>query len=624
MSVRMVRACPAGRIVRRLVLVAALGAAICAPAGRAASPQPYTVRLGPTGDPALQAALAGISQLVALRQAGGHQGAPVAPFALLLRARQDRGRFLAALHSFGYYQGKVTIRIDGRTLESPGLLTRLEAAPAKPPVPVTVTFAPGPRFHIGRVRLTGTMPEGARSALGLKPGAPARAGAVLAARDRLLAALRKDGYALAKVTLEPAVLHPDTHLMDVVYAVDSGRVISIGPISFAGSKGVNPAFLRRRMTLHEGQRFSPAALASARASLLDLPIFSYVQAVPAASLDQQGRLPVTFRLAERPRHAVDLGADYSTDLGVGLTAGWHDRNLFGNAEQLDLTGAFQAGGNAVLQPGYKTAATYREPDWHARGQTLVLQLGALHQSLIPYTQTAVTEAARLERPIAPHWTLSYGVAGEQETIIQEGVSRVYYLLRLPVRLSYDNTNSKLNPTRGLRGALTLTPTQSLLGHGGFVIAELSGASYLDLEGSGRGVLALRGLAGEVLGASSPFSLPPDQRFYAGGSTTVRGYRFQSLGPQFADGTPSGGTEIAAGTIEFRQRVLKNWGFSVFTDAGEVAAAGTPAPVEYGVGVGAGLQYYTSIGPIRAEFAVPAIRRPNSGAFQIYIGIGQAF
>jgi translocation and assembly module TamA len=468
------------------------------------------------------------------------------------------------------------------------------------------------------------VPADVRAALALAPGAPAAAGAVLAERDRLLARLRDDGYALATVTLEPAVVYPARHVMDVTYRVDSGPEVAIGPIRFTGAEGVNTAFLRRRLPLRPGTRFSPAALSRARESLLDLPIFSFVQAEPASRLDAQGTLPVTFRLDQRPRHAVDIGADYSTDLGLGLIGGWHDRNLFGSAEQLNITGAIQAGGNAVLQPGYLAKAAYLEPDWHARNQTLELDLGAVHQALIPYTQTALTQAVRVNRQLSPRWTLSLGVAGEEETIVQEGVSRVYYLLRLPMRLRYDSTDSKLNPTRGMRVALLLTPTQSVLGHGGALVSELTGSTYLDVEGAGRGVLALRGLVGAMPGATSAFSMPPDQRFYAGGSGTVRGYKFQSLGPQFPDGTPIGGTEIAAGTIEFRQRVGKSFGFSVFSDAGEVSAAGSHAPVRFGVGVGVGVQYYTSIGPIRAEFAVPAVRLPNSGAFEVYVGIGQAF
>ena len=621
------RAQPAGRAGKRSILLFVLGALPGALPGallgigpaRAADPQPYRVQIGPVADKALQAALVGASDLVALRAR-----APVGPFALELRARQDTRRLHTALESFGYFQGRVTIRIDGLAPDAPGLLARLHAAPAAPAVPVVARVDPGPLFRIGVVRLEGAVPAAARATLRLPAGAPAQAARVLAARARLLATLHAAGYALARVRLPPAVLDPAQHRMDVTFVVTRGPQVRLGPIGFTGHQGVRTAFLRRHIALRPGQMFNPAALAAARQALLDLPIFAYVQAVPATRPDARGRLPVTFRLAERKAHAVDVGVDYATDLGLGLTAGWHDRNLFGAAQQLDLTGAFQAGGNSVLQPGYRVAAAYHAPDWRARGQSLELDLGAVHQALIPYTQTAVTEAARIEQRLAPHWSLSYGLAGEQETIVQQGGSRVYYLLRVPVWLRFDATDSKLNPTHGARAALLLAPTQSLLGHGGVVVAELSGAAYLDLEGHGRGVLALRGLAGTVLGATSAFTLPPDQRFYAGGSGTVRGYRFQSLGPQFPDGTPIGGTQILAGTLEFRQRIGRDWGFSVFSDAGQVTAVGAGGGARFGLGLGAGVEYYTSLGPIRAEVAVPAIHTPNSGAFEIYVGIGQAF
>jgi translocation and assembly module TamA len=90
------------RFPRRVVavLVAAGGVATIAPAPHAADPQPYTVTLGRTGDGALDAALSGSSDLVSLRQT-----APVGPFALVARARDDHARFATALQSFGYFKG---------------------------------------------------------------------------------------------------------------------------------------------------------------------------------------------------------------------------------------------------------------------------------------------------------------------------------------------------------------------------------------------------------------------------------------------------------------------------------------------------------------------------------------
>ncbi|HET6308376.1 MAG TPA: BamA/TamA family outer membrane protein, partial [Rhodopila sp.] len=140
---------------------------------------------------------------------------------------------------------------------------------------------------------------------------------------------------------------------------------------------------------------------------------------------------------------------------------------------------------------------------------------------------------------------------------------------------------------------------------------------------GRSILALRGLVGEVSGAGV-FDLPPDQRFYAGGSSTVRGYRYQTLGPQFPDQIPTGGTAISTGTVELRQRILGSYGVVGFMDVGQVSSNGAPFTSAWHAGAGLGARYYTPIGPIRVDFAVPLEKLPGGDSFEVYIGIGQAF
>ncbi len=186
------------------------------------------------------------------------------------------------------------------------------------------------------------------------------------------------------------------------------------------------------------------------------------------------------------------------------------------------------------------------------------------------------------------------------------------------------------PTRGIRAAASVTPTQSL-GHQSvtFVLLQVSGSTYFDLArlnltAPGRSVLALRGLIGDAEGATQ-FDLPPDKRFYAGGSATVRGYRYQSVGPHFPiSNNPEGGTSVMAGTVEFRQRILESFGAAVFVDAGQVAANGPPGTGTWRVGAGVGARYYTPIGPIRADIAVPLSHQPGSDSLEFYIGIGEAF
>jgi translocation and assembly module TamA len=157
----------------------------------------------------------------------------------------------------------------------------------------------------------------------------------------------------------------------------------------------------------------------------------------------------------------------------------------------------------------------------------------------------------------------------------------------------------------------------------FVIAQLSGSAYFDLAQPGRTVLALRGVTGVISGADR-FDVPPDQRFYAGGSGTVRGYRYQSLGPQFARNKPQGGQSLAAATVELRQRIGEDFGAAFFADAGQVGTDSGPFSGRFRIGLGVGVRYYTAIGPIRVDVAAP-LNRPRGGDIgQFYVGLGQAF
>jgi len=224
------------------------------------------------------------------------------------------------------------------------------------------------------------------------------------------------------------------------------------------------------------------------------------------------------------------------------------------------------------------------------------------------------------------------VTGERERILQEGLTRDYTLLGLPVSGQFNNTgvSNPLDDTvRGVRATLTVAPTESFgPNNATFVILQANASTYFDLATlgwtrAGRSVIALRALMGSAIGAA-PFSLPPDQRFYGGGSTTVRGFRFQSIGPQFPDQRPIGGTSIDAGTIELRQRLIGDWGMAAFVDAGQVGTTSVPLQTKVYVGGGLGMRYYTPIGAIRLDVAVPVNKQPGSDTFEVYVGLGQAF
>jgi translocation and assembly module TamA len=607
------------RVGSALVAVLTLLAALRA--SRAADPQPYEVAIAPTGDAMLDKALTAASSLESLREP-----APVGPFPLLARARGDEGRFLDVLHGLGHYAATVAISIDGLALADPTLPAKLDAAPANPPVKVSVTITPGPVFKLRLIRLEGDVPKDMQSVLGLSPGDPAVAADVLSAGARLLTALRDSGHALARVPAPIATLDPAAQALDVTFNVQAGPRVALGDISVSGLTRLHESYLRRRLGLSSGQPYSPAAIAQARQDLADSGLFSTIRVEPAQALDAAGRLPVAVDVKERKLRTVNLGASFSTDEGGSLTAAWTHRDLWGEAEKLTISGALtELGGTANRQPGYNLGAVLALPDWRRRDQTLSFNVMAMRQYLDAYDRTGITAGATLSRKLDKHLTVSLGLTTTLEEVTQEGERNTYRLLQVPLSLTYDTTTSLLDPTSGMRAGASLTPTLSL-GNGSnsmFLIGQASASAYFDFGTKGRSVLALRGLVGVAEGAGV-FAIPPDQRFYAGGGGSVRGFRYQSLGKQFASGRPVGGNAVDVGSVEFRQRIGASWGAVAFLDAGQISSDAVPFAGSPKVGVGTGVRYYTSIGPIRLDVAVPLTRERKADAFELYIGLGQAF
>ncbi|HEV8015690.1 MAG TPA: BamA/TamA family outer membrane protein [Stellaceae bacterium] len=610
-----------------MALAGVVLAAIALPA-RASDPQTYSVTIAGSGDSKLDSALTDASQLEALKDK-----APVGPFALVTRAKSDIDRLQTTLQSFGYYQSKVGITIDGRSVDDSGLVDRLSAVPAGQAVEVAVAIDKGPLFRLRKIEIHGDIPPDVRGQLGIDPGQPAVASDILAAGTRLLTALEEDGYALAKVDPPVATEDAGAQAIDVVFNAGAGRQARIGPIVFTGLHDVNEDFVRRRLLLQPGQLYQPSKIDAARQDFLTLGVFSGVSVHAGEQIGSDGRLPVTFDFQERLIHAVGITGAYSTDLGASAKLTWSHRNLFGNAEQVNLSAAATGlGGTATKGVGYDVTAQFIKPDFLQRDQSLEFDSAVLKQDLQAYNQQAVTAGPSLHRKFSPLWSGSIGVSGERERILQEQVSSNFTLISLPLTANYDSTgltDPTLDPTHGIRAAFIATPTESL-GHptATFAILQVSGSTYVDLDDlwqseAGRSVLAFRGLVGSVEGASQ-FELPPDQRFYGGGSATIRGFKYQSAGPLFPDRNPMGGTAIDAATVEYRQRFFESFGAAVFVDGGQVSTGNMPFSGTVRIGTGVGLRYYTPVGPIRLDVALPVNRPPGGDQFDFYIGLGQAF
>ncbi|EFG83874.1 putative surface antigen [Novacetimonas hansenii ATCC 23769] len=612
---------------------------------RAADPQPYVTVIRPTGNADLDTAVHASSDLLGLQKTH-----TVSPFALVGRIHNDYARIRSALESFGYYAPTIVIQAaiaskNGATNpqdgHDPDLPEWMQAIPASQKMEITVSITKGPQFRIGSISIVpakGKPPvkldAHETESLGIRTGDPAIAANILKAGSQLQTTLAEEGYALADVSTPQAWLRPQTRTIDVAFTVTRGPVVNLGAFSFGGLRRTHPAYVVRRLTIAPGELYQPSRIEAARQGLSSMGVFSDVQVHHDQQLASDGTLPLDFSFAESKRHSVGVEGGYSTDLGGRAGVSWTHRNLFGNAERLRLTAlATGLGGSAEQGLGYDLYADLMKPDFGSRNQNLSARIEGIRQLLYSYRQTAILARAGIVRRISSHWNVAFGGEVEQERIDQMSQTHNYFIVSLPLSATYDGTgvDNPITPaTHGVRVSMNVTPSASLEDRTSFfMIMQATVSTYFDLANlglarKGRSVLAVRGTIGNVEGAST-YAIPPDQRLYAGGSATVRGYRYQGVGPQFANSRYAiGGTSMDAGSFEYRQRILQKFGAVGFIDAGQVSDGSTPFKGTLRAGAGAGARYYTPIGPVRLDIAVPLNRPRRGDKWELYVGLGETF
>src|SRR5580704_4662207 len=221
--------------------------------------------------------------------------------ALLQGAQAVLARANTALRSRGFYDARSTATIDNHPVDEAAALDAIEAHPEADQVTLSLTVDTGPRFKVGSIAVRGaqaaSLPAIDMGKLGLAAGDPADAAAILATQDVVLAAFRKQGYALASVKREAVI----------TFTVTTGPIARMGPVSFSGTEKVNTAFLQRRVPFKQGELYDPGKVDTLRGKLTSLGVFNGVRIQPATALDANGELPIDVRLTDRLPRSIGFG-----------------------------------------------------------------------------------------------------------------------------------------------------------------------------------------------------------------------------------------------------------------------------------------------------------------------------
>ncbi|HUG62182.1 MAG TPA: autotransporter assembly complex family protein [Methylomirabilota bacterium] len=553
---------------------------------------------------------------------------PPSTAALLNRASAEYARIVGVLYTRGYYGGAVTITIDGRDPLS------IPADAVLPdPVPIRISVDPGPVFRFGDVSIAGRAPppeydddivDPSSDASDLTPGAVARSPAVLASERLLVEEWREQGYPKAAIVSRDALANHPTQTLDVSILAESGPQAVFGPIGITGTEVMDPDFVVWMTGIEPGQPFDPDDIARAERNLRRLQVFSATRFVEADAVTEEGTLPMTLTVAERPRRALGAGATYATLDGAGVETYWEHRNLFGRAERLRIEG--RVGGIDSVDPedfNYFLGAFFLKPGVFTPFTDFTAQLSAEQNDLPTYNERTVRARVGLAHEIFEGLKVSTAFNVEASRIEDSIDTRDYLLASLPSDIEYDGRDNHLDPTSGVRARLVLEPFHEFQFGNTGVIADLEASTYWAVDDDGRFVLAARAAVGSVVGAPVD-EMPESRLFFAGGGGSVRGYEFRNIGPR-VNGDVVGGRSYVEGSLELRAKVTDTIGIVPFVDAGSAFRSSVPDFSEdIKVGAGIGIRYYTGFGPIRADVAVPLNPDDDDPDFAVYIGLGQSF
>jgi len=335
-------------------------------------------------------------------------------------------------------------------------------------------------------------------------------------------------------------------------------------------------------------------------------------------------------VTEREPRYVGFGAKYSTTDGSVSNAYWGHRNLFGGGETLRLDAQVSwFGGTPDAVPdadpfGYKVAATFAKPGIYTPADDLVAQAAVLREVTDAYVRDAGTFLGGIRHRFDDQFTMQVGLDLEQSRVQDWSGTNNYFVAGIPVDVAYDTTDNRFDPSQGIRFHTTVEPF-AYLGDGGAgpVMMKGSLSAYRALDDENRYIIAGRVAAGSIIGADL-LDVPPQRRFYVGGGGSLRGFDYQSASPRNAQGNIIGGMSFFTASAEMRMRITDTIGIVPFFDMGAAFASETPDFDGLRYSAGIGLRYYTALGPIRLDFAVPLNRRDGDSRYGIYVSLGQSF
>ncbi len=500
-------------------------------------------------------------------------------------AKQAVSTTRAALEPFGYYRALVTVAVEPAD-DSYRLLVNVEPGEPVRLIGVTVTVAGSGSRERSLQRLIDRFPLKKGDVLLHQTYEEAKAALKLRAQDM--------GYLDADFSRHEIRIAQSDTAATIELVLETGDRYQFGVTSIQGAPDYPESFLRRHLTYTPGNVFYYPALGETQRNFTNSERFSEVIITPQKQDAEALRVPVTVQLKEGPRISVRPGVGYGTDTGARFTIRYRDLNMFHLGHEL-YSNLYVAERLQGLVTGYII------PSPKDVRTSTTLQLNLQQEDTSSYNSSILALELDRNRSFGKGKLGTAYVKAQYEDYTVGDQKATARLLLPGVRFSDDSYDNLIRPRKGFHYGFELRGTHQLLGSDTALIQILAEGSHL-LPLPWRFSLHTRAKAGTTLLSDPLRDIPPSLRFFAGGDQSVRGYSFKSLGPRDASGRVAGGKQLLTGSIELERAFFKDWGVSLFYDAGNTFNLISDPSLSHGAGVG--LHYYTSVGALNLSVARP--------------------
>ncbi len=433
----------------------------------------------------------------------------------------------------------------------------------------------------------------------LQAGEPFRQQDWAAAKLHGLQILQQRRYPAAQIADSTVRIYADLYEAELAVHYDSGPLFTLGEPVISGTLRYPERIVRNVSSLLAGEEYSTGRLLEYQRQILRLPYFSNALVEVDTDPANAERAPVKVRVTEFPVQRLRAGVGFSTDTGARLEGRYSHNNIFNRAlvldSQLRLEQRVQSGALDLAMP----------PDHNGfiNSTHAISERSTLEGIDLRSRRVGVRRAYASDRRDRAYLLEYYRDSLEQmdsalpppDILVEPGAHQA---LMAGTELTWRRVDDPVFPRQGrIVSVQAGVALQGLLTDQAFV--RMYGRLRQFVPIGRRDVVILRAELGAVITKGGNSAVPASLLFRAGGTDSVRGYGFQSIGNQRGS-VVYPARYMTTGSVEYQHWWTEKWGGAVFYDLGLASDSWSGKSLFHGLGIGA--RWRSPVGRVRLDLA----------------------